>query len=1060
MSLSPGQQVRVIADPSQVGTMTDQFSGPANRQRVVVNFPGGMRPILLASLEAVPTQIETSYDLILNGRFGHAKDLRGAITNYRLNGKLANLIYSLNTTNTQFLSYQFKPVLQFLDSPSNSILIADEVGLGKTIEAGLIWTELKARQDAKRLLVLCPAMLRHKWKQELKNRFGVNAEIQDAKELLETLKNDSQNQREGFAIICSMQGLRPSKNWDDDEAPSKSNSAQLARFLNEAQDNLFDLVIIDEAHYLRNKKTQTYIGGKLLRQWTQNLVMLSATPIQTKSTDLFNLLQLLDESAYPYEFSFDEAVKANAPLVQLRSEVLGGTATPETFQEKIKLASYYPLFEGNKQLAFFKENPPSSEDLKLTKQRSKIANQLDKINFLSKTITRTLKRDVHTNHVERQANIILVELKEQEKEFYDEVTNTVIQYCQGLDVSQGFLLTSPQRQMASCIPATHAAWLKRGKHIAKEELAELEATSAESFGYDNESEDYDDDAEEIPNKNNTSKRADPSGILATLSNVTRKVGDTKSLMLCDSKFETLLNLIKTYWIEKPNKKIVLFSFYKNTLHYLNDRLQQQNVNSVVLHGGMDKQPILDAFKEPDGPKILLSSEVASEGVDLQFCSVLINYDLPWNPAKLEQRIGRIDRIGQEEPSILIFNLVYKNTVDERIYTRLIQHIKQSSRILGSMEKILGEQIKKLSYELLTHKLTPEQQINRIEQTSLALANLEQQEETLELAATHLMAHGDFTQNKVKAAKEQGRYIKGSDLYDYVNDFFGANYAGTYFKKVANTEADELLFELNLSIAAKQAFTDFVNLKNLQGKTALLRQATPKILFENIVGNSLPNIERITQEHPLIQFISERLKSNKEKQLYYPVTAITVASPNTRIKTGVYVYYVVRWSFKGSKLVEQLEYLLINIDDKTIIEGDDAEFIVNTASSNGKDWLAAKNEVNCDVAAEIQEECFEILDKQFLEAKNDFAREDSDRAQMQIQQLKFYYNLKLTQEEEIIRRISESNNERAQQILRARKGQKKLENLKASVEQKIQLIEFNSTMNCSSEDVSTGLIKII
>ena len=121
------------------------------------------------------SQAMDAFDLLERGRFGRISDLRRNLTFIQLSGRLANVVYSMDATNTDFLAYQYKPVLNFLDSPSNGILIADEVGLGKTIEAGLIWTELRARDDAcRRLVVVCPAMLRDKWSLELEGKFGID----------------------------------------------------------------------------------------------------------------------------------------------------------------------------------------------------------------------------------------------------------------------------------------------------------------------------------------------------------------------------------------------------------------------------------------------------------------------------------------------------------------------------------------------------------------------------------------------------------------------------------------------------------------------------------------------------------------------------------------------------------------------------------------------------------------------------------------------------------------------------------------------------------------------
>ena len=234
--MQAGDLVRLADNPSRLGTLTAQRSGVPPRERVLVNFNDGKRELqLVSALELVELDghVEDANDLILRGQYGRVMDLRGAITHHRLSGKLANLIYSLNTTNTEFLPYQFKPVLHFLESPSNGILIADEVGLGKTIEAGLIWTELRARQDAKRLLVVCPAMLKPKWVAELSNRFGVQAQDVDAATLLRRLEEAKENPSHGFALVASLQGLRAPRGWDSDAEPPKSAAAKLSQFLYE-----------------------------------------------------------------------------------------------------------------------------------------------------------------------------------------------------------------------------------------------------------------------------------------------------------------------------------------------------------------------------------------------------------------------------------------------------------------------------------------------------------------------------------------------------------------------------------------------------------------------------------------------------------------------------------------------------------------------------------------------------------------------------------------------------------------------------------------------------------
>ncbi|MFA0025976.1 helicase-related protein, partial [Vibrio sp. 10N.261.49.A5] len=139
--------------------------------------------------------------------------------------------------------------------------------------------------------------------------------------------------------------------------------------------------------------------------------------------------------------------------------------------------------------------------------------------------------------------------------------------------------------------------------------------------------------------------------------------DIDNLRENDSKFNALIDFLKSWYSTHPEDQVVLFSYFRETLHYLNSRLFEEGINAQVLMGGMKetKQEIIDGFKANKECRILLSSEVASEGVDLQFCRVLINYDLPWNPMRIEQRIGRIDRYGQKSEKIHIINFCYADT---------------------------------------------------------------------------------------------------------------------------------------------------------------------------------------------------------------------------------------------------------------------------------------------------------------------------------------------------------------------------------------------------------------
>ena len=976
------------------------------------------------------------YECIEQGRFSGEIDLRAAITFYRLSGKLANLIYSLNTTNTQFYAYQFKPVLQFLDSPCNGILIADEVGLGKTIEAGLIWTELRARLDARRLLIICPAMLREKWRDELANRFGVKAEMVDAGELLKRLQVVRERPQEEFALIASMQGLRPPRGYAD----KQSAAARLAQFLEDAEleEPLLDMVVVDEAHYLRNTGTQINRLARLLRPVASSLVMLSATPIQLRSSDLFNLLNLIDEDAFPYEYSFQYTLEANAPIVSLRDRILGGAVSRVDFIDGLQAALDARFFEDNEQLQYLIGNAPDDQQLAVPKVRAELADQLDRINPLSKVVTRTLKRDVHEGRVLRVPHAIRASMSSCESDFYEQVTDAVREYCEVNDVSTGFMLTIPQRQMSSCMAAACRAWQK--KH------AVLEAEEIEETLYDLQGDLLEETTPQVD---------DMGSLLSTLVEISRDVGNFETLRRNDSKYSALLKSLRGYWAEYPDKKIVLFAFYRQTLAYLAERLREDGYESVLVHGGMDKQAALARFRSLEGPNILLSSEVASEGVDLQFSSLLVNYDLPWNPMRIEQRIGRIDRIGQEAERIMIWNFMYSNTIDERVYDRLLYRLDIFTRALGSMEGILGDQIRELTQNLLTHKLTADEEVQRINQASLAIENTSRQQEHLEAEATQLIAHGDFIQNKVRAARELGRYIRGEDLLSYARDFLTEHYAGTRF---VPTDGLPLEYEVLLSVEARVEFASFIELNRLQGRTQLLSQRARPLLFENRQGTPSHSFERVTQDHPLIRFVTERLRQAGKSPAKFPVSAIELSVSHVpEFSPGVYVFGVYRWTISGTRDVERLEYVVRPMRIDAFVDGEQAERMVNTAALCGHHWLGVTNELDVAAAAQYFEDCRDKLDSRFDDFQGAQGREDRDRLKMMKKALQSHLEKQAGRLVETVKAYRESGDEKRIRLIPAVEG--KLKKLRERIRERISELELKSRGSSAKNFVTGGVIRL-
>lgn len=1034
--MNPGTRVRLTSDPGRQGITTGNSRTKGDsRLFLQVTFSDGAQYISEKQLEIVP-EVDDALDLFKSGKFGRARDLRGAITHIRLSGRLADLIYSMETTNTDFYPYQFKPVLNFLDSPSKGILIADEVGLGKTIEAGLIWTELRSRYDARRLMVLCPAMLREKWKMELQRRFGITASIVDAGEVLQIFKEYRTSDRSEFAIIASLQGLRPSRGWDDNDSEINNRaSSKLARFLNENSydEPLLDLLIVDEAHYLHNSQSMTSRLGRLMRDVADHVALLSATPIHLKNEDLYQLLNLVDEDSFNQVHVFDDILKANAPLIRARDMILHGRIELEVFLAFLNEAQTHVLLSDNRQLKAILDNPPDINDLWNNEYRSELAHRLEGINLLGHAVTRTRKREVTEWRVIREAVPESVELSPTEADFYIRVTNLVRQYCRENDAHEGFLLVTPQRQISSSMPAALREWQRR-----KLELDQM----------------YEDIGE------GTENEFEVGPLVRALLEEAEELGDLKELWENDSKYKRLSVELKRYLKEHPKEKIIIFAYFRATLLYLQERLNSEGIDSLVLVGGaeVDKNELLENFKDPKGPSVLLASEVASEGIDLQFSRVVVNYDLPWNPMKVEQRIGRIDRLGQASPKITIWNLFYANTIDARIYDRLYLRLGIFEYALGGLEAVLGEEIKKLTIDLLRGSLSAEQEVERISQTEQAISNLRDEEERLEQNANNLIAHGDYILQQVRAVRELGRWITGEDLWIYMRDFFNRKYPGCEFRQL---EPNNLIFEIKLSEDARFDFEQFIQARRLCGQSRISQVAfkPARCQFKNKVPQQRRGEhEIINQFHPLTRFVSESIKKSigQSELVHFPVVSLRLNRKEVpALLPQDHLFYVERWSVQGVRNIERMVYFArAAVSNSHFLNDEEAELLVTSAARVGIDWLSAVNEVDAPLLAPIIEECMDAAEKKYSEYISLIDNENNDRADLQEKTLNLHLERQREKLHDVLRKHEEKGNIK---MLAPTRGQ--IEKMEMRVRDRMREIEERRELRYHNKNVCLGIIRV-
>lgn len=961
-----GDKVFRRYNPGKRGYITGRTLEKANEIYYQVDFPDTKEYVPHYELESVEENLDV-FEIIKQKSFGNVSDLRRNFSHIQISGNLSSLIYSLDVTGTDFLPYQFKPVLTFLESPSRGLLIADEVGLGKTIEAGLIWTELRARYDCRRLLVVCPAMLRDKWRDELRDRFGVDTTAMNAVELLDELKRPRTRVFDGKGIICSMQGIRIPSDQKQEQDPLNPRS-QLAQFLDEQSDNpdpVVDLVVIDEAHHMRNSSSQTARLGRMLQSVSGNVLLLSATPINLKSEDLFNLLKIVDQDLFPDQESFGHVLRANEPLVRARELIFDNNASASRVRKCLVQArdGGHGVLANNSKLRKLIETIESHQDVLTEADRVELANAIDRVNFLRHAVNRTRKRDVIELRVVRKPSHQTVELHPVERKFYDDVTRAVRDYAEQREINDGFLLASPQRQVSSCMYAAAKSWKDRAHQADNRSIED---------GI------YEDMGKEVDSAK------DVSPLIAHLISTVLPSVNLTELRKDDSKFEHLYLVVQAYLKENPDKKIIVFSYFRGTLYYLAERLSEKCIANQILVGGMkeSKQDAIYRFRDTHETKVLLSSEVASEGVDLQFCQALVNYDLPWNPMKIEQRVGRLDRIGQASDTINIYNFFHANTIDERICRRLFDRLEIFTRALGGMEAILGEKITALTNDLIRHHLTPDEEEERIDQTAQAVANNRKQEEHLEKEASNLIAHGDYILKKVKTAHNLKKRITEDDLIVYVKDYLEKHAVGHEFRRIDNRK----IFNIKLPAKTAAELHDYIEAKSLREKTRLAMGHQVRCEFVNKT-NAVSVHEQINQFHPLIRFISTKV----DDESFFPVVAVKLSSKTTDIDpelpAGQYAFVADKWTFAGFREEADMRIRAIHMTTGVPLDAEDSWKLLNAVRLSGTDWPEYAAETNREHLKESIFGCRMYLDKHFHVERNDKQAENEDRINAQIDSAK-------------------------------------------------------------------------
>ena len=713
VELAPNMKVRYKADPSVAGWVIN-ISGENAR----VFIGGSDKLVPLAELEPAAVFSELTPD-----------QFKVALTRRRLEHPVTDQFLSYKASKTKLLYHQFLPVKKLLESPDQRLLVADEVGTGKTIEAGLIWSELESRaaNGLENVWIVCPKALVGKWRDEMLQRFGFQLEVLSSEGLqqaLVSLERDGVLPPRFAKSVVNLELIRLERNAE--------------RFA--ASTVAWDLAIFDEAHHLRNTDTLSNSLAELICERSKAAVFLTATPLQTGLQDIVNLMATLGvdvaedpgllEEQMRWDMTLNDWIRlvrhqppdwkeeARRSLANL--ETHGGTTRPGWVQ-------FRKLME--------------SADLNDRGQRTLAVNSARDLQVLSPYMTRTLRSDVDENRPTREAITTVVQFSSEEEAFYREVYRICLARALREGIPPGFVTQMPERRTASCVTAVASEIISQASEDEEEE--------------------------------------DRSGFTREEISILEPFAKA-ALESPDRKLEALYEMLEHVFGELEADRVMIFSTFRGTLRYLERKLGEKGYSLELMYGPTphrdedcrqgekSRDQITSEFRQGKF-KVLLASEVAGEGLDFEHCYVVINYDLPWNPMRVEQRIGRCDRFGQTSDKVYIGNLASVGTIEERILSRLYERLKIFERALGDLEVILGEAIASFERDVFQSGLTEQQQEEHLERVTQTIENNERNREAIAQSSV-ISLQGrqliDSDQDEIKEAET--RFLSTGELAEFVH----------------------------------------------------------------------------------------------------------------------------------------------------------------------------------------------------------------------------------------------------------------------------------------------------
>ena len=802
-------------------------------------------------------------------------------------------LYSLNCAKIDFIPYQFRPVLKFIRSDRPRLLIADSVGVGKTIEAGLILRELQARRNLNSVLIICPRPLvsEGKWETEME-RFGEEFTPLDGG-LLRHCINEMYLEGEWPEKYKKI--IIPYSLFDEGNVFGTKNTIGLMQ----TDPPRFDLVIVDEAHHIRNTATYAYRAVSRFCDAAEAVVLMTATPVQLEYDDLYVLLNLLRPDLIIDKNTFYDMAKPNSYINAAAVNVRGMKDgwEDEAYENLNKACS---TGWGQK---VFKNNPAVSSIFDVLKQerisdeqRVKLISDIENMHTFSNMISRTRRRDIGEFAV-RKPYTVTVNFTKEQKQLHDMILDVMHRMLSQIHCTENtkFMMTTIRRQTASClfglVPMLEGIL---NRHF--EELAE--------------SDDY------MFNPKGLEEGNSMESIRKEIEEILKAAG---RLPEDDPKFDAMMEVIDKKVHNTKKNKVMIFSSFRHTLRYLLKRLEEKGLRVGLVCGDTpdeERRELRRRFNPEETQNesrqaldILLFSEVGCEGLDYQFCDCMINYDLPWNPMKIEQRIGRIDRNGQMSESVAIYNMVTPGTVDADIYERCLIRIGVFQNSVGDCEEILGEitgEIRKLAENF---SLTDEQRREKMQQMTdnkirLIKENQELEENQRELFGIRIPQ--DAFDAELKNAANF--WLSAENIQNLVTCYLKQRF-GTDKEYIWGNSA---LKKLRLSKEERYALLDDYKKASLPKSAAgkdwqrWLNQGESylDITFESKCWKENPKAVLLSITHPLVKLAADYMRDEKK-------TVCTLKVNSDLFAPGRYPFAVYQWKLSGQR--EDLQIKPVSAD---------------------------------------------------------------------------------------------------------------------------------------------------